>query len=140
MSRLSSGETGTALTELGDIFKTDTGKALAGPPLVLASLRSAKTDDASGCRRSLVKQDPNNLFYQQLLGVPASRNRICRQPKRSSARILDKQPNTPRSPHIGAGASWNEPAGGRQEALPGQDQQRRQRCRQHAGVGGALRE
>ena len=96
MSRLTTGENPTtALDELSDVFKTDAGKTLAGPALVLASLRSARTDEAAVAAEALVKQDANNLFYQQLLAV----TRIAQQDLPAAEKIfrgiLDKQPNTP---------------------------------------------
>jgi len=95
VSRFTSGETGTALVELNNIFKEGSSTALAGPPLILASLREARADDAAKAAEALVKQSPNNLFYQQLLGLTRAAQRNFPEAEKVYRGILDKQPNVP---------------------------------------------
>ena len=69
LNRFTTGDTGSALAELNEVFKSGTGIVQAGPPLVLAALRSGRLTEAATTAEALVRQDSGNLIYQQLLGT-----------------------------------------------------------------------
>ncbi|HEX3810920.1 MAG TPA: XrtA/PEP-CTERM system TPR-repeat protein PrsT [Rhizomicrobium sp.] len=60
---------GTSLSELNNLFNTPGGELMAAPPLILAQLRAGKADDAAKTAEQMVKHDPANLLYQELLGT-----------------------------------------------------------------------
>ena len=93
VSRLNAGDTGAGLDELSNVFKSGADIALAGPPLVLGALRSQRIDQAAATAEALVKQAPDNLFYQQLLGAVRVAQKDMPGAEKIFRGILDKQPN-----------------------------------------------
>jgi putative PEP-CTERM system TPR-repeat lipoprotein len=93
LNRFTSGETGAAVTELSDVFKS--GTTQAGPPLVLAALRAARIDEAAQAAEALIKQDPNDLINQQLLGVVRVAQHNLPEAEKIYRGILEKQQDQP---------------------------------------------
>jgi len=95
ISRYASGDTGAGISELVDVFKSDAGGIMAGPPLVLASLRAGRNDQAATAAEALIKQDPNNIYYQQLLGFTRIAQQNLPAAEKIFRAILDKDANQP---------------------------------------------
>jgi putative PEP-CTERM system TPR-repeat lipoprotein len=80
-----------AIAELQDIFSTSNGPAAALQ--VLAALREGRTDQAAATAETLVKQEPDNLPYQQLLGATRVAQHNLPDAEKTYRSILEKQPN-----------------------------------------------
>ncbi len=64
-----SGDQEAGLAELRSVFKNGKGTLLAGPPLVLESLQYGRIDEAGTAAMALVRRDPANANYQELLAA-----------------------------------------------------------------------
>ncbi len=65
---MNSGQIGQGLAKLEEVFSGEAGVVVAGPPLVLAELRSGQVDKAAEVAKSLIKRNPADLLYQILFG------------------------------------------------------------------------
>jgi putative PEP-CTERM system TPR-repeat lipoprotein len=69
VTRLNVGQADLALQQLEQVFQTTGGAEVAGPALVISDLRTHRVDDADKTAELLVKQRPNDLVVQNLLGL-----------------------------------------------------------------------
>jgi putative PEP-CTERM system TPR-repeat lipoprotein len=69
ISEINSGRGEQGLSELEQVFASESGATIAGPTLVLTELRAGRVKKATEVATSLVKLDANNPLYQTLLGV-----------------------------------------------------------------------
>jgi putative PEP-CTERM system TPR-repeat lipoprotein len=90
ITRFASGESGAGLSELDAVFKG--GGTAVGPTLVLASLRSARIGQAAEAAEALVKKEPNNVMYQQLLGRVRMAQRNYPAAEKLFRGLLDQYP------------------------------------------------
>src|SRR5262249_6897692 len=68
ISQINSGRGEQGLTELEQVFASESGAKIAGPTLVLTELRAGRLNKAAEVAASLIKLDPDNPLYQTLLG------------------------------------------------------------------------
>lgn len=92
MSQFTSGQADAAFSELNGAFKGGAGTLQAGPPLVLAALRTAHIEEAAKTAEILVTKEPNNILYQQLLGMARLAQKNLPEAEKIFRAVLDKQP------------------------------------------------
>ena len=68
ISEINSGRGQQGLTELEQVFASESGAKIAGPTLVLTELRAGRIKKADEVASALIKLDADNPLYQTLLG------------------------------------------------------------------------
>lgn len=87
------GDPGGNLSHLSDLFKSGAGDLKAGPSLILAQLQAGKAGEAAATAQALVKSDPANVLFQELLGATLVAQRNYAAAETIFKTILGKQPN-----------------------------------------------
>jgi putative PEP-CTERM system TPR-repeat lipoprotein len=94
IGQLAVGDTQAGMTKLTAAFKGGAGDLSAGPPLVIAAIRSGRLDLALATAQALYKRDPSNVVYEQLLALALSSQRNYAQAEKLWRDILAKKPST----------------------------------------------
>jgi len=69
ISMINTGQGEQGLSQLEQVFASESGATVAGPTLVLTHLRAGHVDKAAADVASLIKRDANNPLYLRLLGA-----------------------------------------------------------------------
>src|SRR6202035_4179927 len=75
------------------IFRADDKGAAIGPALVITALRVGEFEKAAGAAEDLIKRDPDNILYQQLLGTARAANQDLAGAETAFHRLVEKNPD-----------------------------------------------
>ena len=92
LAHITEGETTAGVDELARVFQSDARNSAAGPSVVVIALRVGEFEKAVATAQELVKREPENPLYQELLGAAQLANRNLPEAERILHGLLVKKP------------------------------------------------
>ena len=92
LGRMTEGQTTVGIEALERIFRAGDKGTTVGPTLVLTALRVGEFEKAVAAAEDLVKREPDNVLYEQLLGVARAANHDLPGAEAAFRHLLSEHP------------------------------------------------